>query len=120
MEMTGTPFVAAERGTAAELSHAGRVGRRRVGLSWGCPTAAPEATSTFFSWSLSSSSLLWLFHWKPRPIEVTPQLLPTLAARYKGRPEGVGGIQSSSLSKERSTVGAASIMPRRGGRARRR
>ncbi len=51
-------------------------------------------------------------------MEVTPQLLPTLAARYNRGLEEGGGIQSSSLSKElRSTAGAASMMPCRGGRA---
>lgn len=50
-------------------------------------------------------------------MEVTPQLLPTLAARYKRGEEELGGIQSSSLSKVRSTDGAASMIPGKGRRA---
>ena len=113
-EIIGTPFDAADLGTAEVLSH-GRLVRMQLGLSLGAAMGSGATSS--FSWSLSlSSAWLWLFHWKPRPMDVTPQLLPTLAARYSRGLEEGGGSQSSSLSKLRSTVGAASIMPCKGGR----
>ena len=115
-EIVGSPLVAADLGTAEVLSHAGRVAHSRLVRSLDAPTVSGETTESL-SWSLSlSSSWWWLFHWKPRPMEVTPQLLPTLAARYSRGPEDGDGIQSSSLSKVRSTAGAASMMPCKGGR----
>ncbi len=111
----GAPLVAADLGTAEVVSHAGRLARSKLGRSL-VVLRVSGARPSSFSWSLSLSSCARLFHEKPRPMEVTPQLLPTLAARYKRGAEELGGIQSSSLSKVRSTEGAASMMPGKGGR----
>ena len=117
VDIMGTPLATADRGTAELLSQSGGVGRSRPERSLDAVTVVSGVTSTNFSGSLSfSSPRLWLFHTHPRPMEVTPQLLPTLAARYSRGLEEGGGSQSSSLSKLRSTIGAASIMPCKGGR----
>ena len=117
VDIIGTPFAAADLGTEELLSHSGGVGHSRPERSLDVVTVVSGVTSTGFSGSLSlSSPRLWLFHTHPRPMEVTPQLLPTLAARYSRGLEEGGAIQSSSLSKLRSMVGAASMMPCKGGR----
>ena len=82
MDITDTLLAAAHLGTAELLSHSGTAGHRRPEQSFDAVTVVSDATSTAFSGSLSlSSPRLWLFHTHPRPMEVTPQLLPTLAAR---------------------------------------
>ena len=76
------PFATADRGTAELLSHCGGVGHSRPERSLDAVTVVSGETSTGFCGSLSlPSPWLWLFHTHPRPMEVTPQLLPTLAAR---------------------------------------
>lgn len=57
---------------------------------------------------MSPSESLRLFQSKPLPVEVTPQLLPALRARYSF--PGAGATQSSSESKLRSTAEAASML----------
>ena len=81
VEIMGAAVAAADLGTAEVPSHDGRLTRSIPASSLEVLTVVLGVSSASFSRSLSLSSSRWLFHTAPRPIEVTPQLLPTLAAR---------------------------------------